>query len=175
MHITKTTLFTSLTTLTLASAVVAHDGRRFQIEVVDEGTGPQLRAQGYNSNDRPVDPAGPRPYYNALHDHFQFLGSGVYTKSLPGYDMGQGSDVLAGFDMTWEFIGLSKWEGVDQFIDPNNMGRVIGEPVPDLVSLDVGQTIVAGFGGQTVSPGESLLIVDDYDGLTFVDTDGKSQ
>ena len=153
-----------------AATADAHDGRRFQIEVVDN----QLRAQGVNSNARPIDPAGPRPYFNALHDHFADLGNGTFVAGLPGYDMGLGSDALVGDQVTWTLTGASKWEGVDALIDPDNMGRVIGTPDVDLVPLSAGEAISVSYDGDVIDTATlgGFTFVDDYDGRVRVNDDG---
>ncbi len=175
MNFLNITLVATAATIVIANAANAHGGRRFQIEVADDASVPTLRAQGVNTVGVPIDPAGPRPYYNAIHDHFSNIGGDTYLSTLPGYDMGVGTEVLDGHDVTWTLVNAFKWENVDDFIDPTT-GQVNGSPTPNFVPLADGQGITVSNNAETVStsmPGV-LNLVNDYDGNVGVDSDGIS-
>ncbi|MEM6853530.1 MAG: PEP-CTERM sorting domain-containing protein [Planctomycetota bacterium] len=168
---------------------MGHEGRRFQIEVRDN----QLVAQGVNSLELPVDPAGIRPYDNAIHGHWSNATSTVATSTLPGYDAGFGSDTfLTGQDVFLTLTGVSKWTNVTQnLVDPtammdpslaNPMAPVIaGAQVKpgttlDLQPLDPGEAISLKFGTDVISTDDlgtgnnlTLNIIDDFDGLLALD------
>ncbi|MEM1208518.1 MAG: PEP-CTERM sorting domain-containing protein [Planctomycetota bacterium] len=92
--------------LFVAGSSVAHDGRRFEIKVVDD----QLVAHGYISGVDPTDDGGGliRPYYNAVHAHWEPGLTGA-TQTLPGFDLLDGADALDGYDVTYTLTGASQW------------------------------------------------------------------
>lgn len=168
---------------------MGHEGRRFQIEVRDN----QLVAQGVNSLDVPIDPAGIRPYANAIHGHWNNATSNVATSTLPGYDAGFGSDTfLSGQDVFLTLIGVSKWTNVLQnlvapnaMMDPNlsnPMAPVIaGAQVKagttlDLQPLDASEAISLKFGTEVISTDDlgtsnnrTLTMINNFDGLLALD------
>ena len=160
-----------IASVSLESKVQAHNGRRFEI-VIDNN---QLFAQGYLSGSDPDDDGGGvvRPYYNALHDHFDNRKSGLGAiASLPGFDLFETSGLL-GFDLSLSLTGAGKWT------DPmNNMhgggghGSHMGTPV--LSPLDPNETIYVGFGNQDTDTDllGSLLLVDNIAGpISDIDLD----
>ena len=100
----------------LATEVNGHDGRRLEVIVVDD----QLAVHGYNSGG--VDQGGnPRTYYNAMHDDWQNIASGIVaaTADLPGFDVfnatdsivgGGSADRLQGAELTLTLHGAVKWD-----------------------------------------------------------------
>lgn len=101
------------TALTLATALagpaLAHDGRRFEVQVKDG----KLVAQGYISGFNPIDDGNGivRDYYNAIHAHWTDLtGPGIEQSraTLPGFDVDNQSNLLG--DELWLTItGIKKW------------------------------------------------------------------
>ncbi|MEM7681804.1 MAG: PEP-CTERM sorting domain-containing protein [Planctomycetota bacterium] len=195
-----------VTALTLAPAcavawpaphALAHDGRRFQIEVSDTG---QLRAQGVNTQDAVIapmgtpiniDPAGYRAYRNANHGHWT-NPDGVTTlvpgSTLPGYDMGAGAQALAGHDVTWTFQAAYKWSNVSAVLVPNPDFALPMLPafvpdgtVPVFEPLAAEEEIQLGFINpetlvfsslSTDTPGASIQLIDDFDGAVSFDPSG---
>ncbi|MEM7756190.1 MAG: PEP-CTERM sorting domain-containing protein [Planctomycetota bacterium] len=103
MKMMTTGLVSVLVAGSLVSVASAHDGRRLEIQVVND----QIVTQGYNSAG--VDDGGGvvRPYYNAIHGHWSNLGGSAFA-TLPGFDVFAGSE-LAGFDVDIELVGAQKW------------------------------------------------------------------
>lgn len=178
--------FSLAAALGLAAALpaAAHDGRRFEIEVVDN----QLTTRGVNTvtgfgpdGTTVIDPAGRRPYRNAIHSHWDPIvtpsGSVVFT-DLPGYDAGAGAEVLATHDVFLTLTGVSKWTDVsDDFVGSTPM--ITPGTVPDLQPLDAGESITVGFGGASVSTDDlgtanptTLELITDFDGLVTFGPDG---
>lgn len=172
----------------IALPAFAHDGRRFQIEVRDN----VLRAQGANSNGVPMDPAGLRGYYNAIHGHWSNL-TNPPTADLPGYDAGFGAGALASYDVFLTITGARKWINVsDSLVDPNATGdmstiiagaQVKPNTVPDLQVLDSGESLeinFGGIGGETVTTADlgvggadlTLKIIDAFDGKLQIGSNG---
>ena len=180
-----------LAAATLAAAAVpaaAHDGRRFQVEVANG----RLQARGANSADAPIDPAGLRPYTNAIHGHWDQIGSSV-TAGLPGYDAGAGSLALTGHDVTLTLTGVSKWTGVSaNLVDPDATGGtaelIAGTQVKpgttaNFRPLDGNETIainIGGAAGVTVSSADlnnpaarlDLPLITGFDGRLAFDENG---
>lgn len=113
------------------STVLAHDGRRFAV-VIDDG---QLAARGYISTDPAANDQGgnPRPYFNALHDHWDNIST-VATTDLPGFGVlpvdeaaehgvASSAAALAGSDLTLTLVGAYKWT------TPSAGGSVSLEPL----------------------------------------------
>ena len=128
--LTAVAILVSLTTYTQA-----HDGRRFDIIVVDG----QLAAQGYLSGTDPTDDGGGviRPYFNAIHGHFNPSVGSTFFATLPGFDLfDDTADLLRGADLSLELLSASKWEN-----------PVVGT-TPFLVGLDATETIGVGFDTQ---------------------------
>lgn len=119
------------------SPAFGHSGRRFEI-LVNEG---QLVAQGYITPGQPDDGGGLiRPYYNAIHGHWENLGGSAFA-DLPGFDIFTPGS-LAGHDVTLELLGASKWVSPPTMPSPGT--------IPNLVPLDVGEVIEVGIGIDTV-------------------------
>jgi len=118
-----------------ATPALAHDGRRFEIQIFDG----QLVAQGYITDG--IDDGGGvvRPYLNTIHGHFENKTSNFATADLPGYDILGNADALIGYSLIWEPIAFSKWT------TPDTTGPV------SLTPLDAGETIEVVFGGSGVS------------------------
>ncbi len=150
MTLTRITLAGALVG-SLASATHAHDGRRFEILVVDN----QLAARGYHSGGVDDGAGVQRPYYNALHDHWSWNPApGVVAASadLPGFDLITPGP-LTGFDISAMLIDAYRWVGPP-------MSPPAGT-VPTFEALGVGQDVFASFGGDVIStaaPGTLTLV-----------------
>lgn len=124
-------------TAVLASAALAHDGRRFEIKVVDG----KLVAHGYISDGVNDGGGVVRPYYNAIHGHWANLG-GAATADLPGFDLFGGGE-LTGHSLTLEVVGARKWVSPPMMLN--------WTVVPMLVPMDAGETIFVSLGFESVS------------------------
>lgn len=141
----------------------AHDGRRFEVKVVDN----QLVAHGYNSSG--VDDGGGviRPYYNALHGHWEnnpTPGVTAASADLPGYDVFDNAEPLVGHDLVWTLTGARKWSS------PMDGGPVV------LENLGPTEEIFVTFGTSTVSTGAtfglgSLTLLNPFAGSNGGDLD----
>jgi hypothetical protein len=133
-------IITTITTLTLAAGLAsAHDGRRYEVLLVDN----QLHARGYNSSGIDDGAGVNRPYYNAMHDHWSSLGAGLgATSDLPGFDLFEPGD-LAGHSLFIELVGAAKWENPPHMPVPGS--------APTLSPLEAGEEIFVSFGLETVS------------------------
>jgi len=172
----------------IALPAPAHDGRRFQIEVRDN----QLRAQGVNSAGVPIDPAGLRNYFNAIHGHWSNLTS-PQLADLPGYDAGFGTTALSDFDVYLTITGATKWTSVsDNLVDPDASGStqniIAGGQIKPGTTLDLQplaaneslQVNIGGAGGETVSTvdlggggaGLTITLIDNFDGKLLIGPDG---
>jgi hypothetical protein len=126
-----------------AANLGAHEGRRLDITVINN----QLYAQGYLSGDSPTDDGGGfvRPYYNAIHGHFNNVGSSGAIATLPGFDIRTPQqDGLIGFDMTLALLGGGKWAGAPAQ-DGSGIDQDFGAPV--LSSLTASETMFLGLNG----------------------------
>jgi len=136
----------------------AHPGRRFEVVVVNG----QLAVHGYISTGPSDDDDGgnPRPYFNALHDHWLNFPGAVEaaTAELPSFDVyspndsfvGAGSaETLQGADLTLTLQNAFKWtspatsgpvllEQLDAAVDPViTIERTIGA-VTESISTESG-------------------------------------
>ena len=120
--------------------VLAHDGRRLDIQVINN----QIFAQGYLSNFVETETVNEEPVrekYNVIHDHFlNFDDGGVAT--LPGFDI-TNAEPLIGNSVTLELLEVTKWTppARDDTFPNQDFGT------PDLVSLTDGETLSIGFPG----------------------------
>ena len=133
----KTQLIAALSIATATSAL-AHDGRRLEIQVINN----QLWAQGYISAGQPDDGAGMvRPYLNTIHGHWSDNPSPVVAASatLPGFDLLAGG-ALTGFDIDLTIDGARKWVGPDAMPMPGT--------IPDLVASE---EFFVSYGGDSIS------------------------
>ncbi|MEL7087993.1 MAG: hypothetical protein AAGL98_06060, partial [Planctomycetota bacterium] len=157
----------------------AHDGRRFEIEVVDG----QLAARGVNTitNIGPdgatvIDPAGPRPYYNAIHGHWGTLsstGGTVVFTDLPGFDAGRGTEDLETYDVLLTLTGVQKWTNVsDDFAGATPM--ITPGTVPNFEPLAADEVITFGIGGQSIDTETlgTVTLIAGFDGLVTFGPDG---
>ena len=139
----KTILTAVVILVSLNTFVRAHDGRRFDITVVDG----QLAAQGYLSGADPTDDGGGiiRPYFNAIHGHFNASVGSTFFATLPGFDLfGETASLLTGADLSLELLSASKWEN-----------PALGT-TPTLVGLDATEIIGIGYDIQPSIDSESL-------------------
>lgn len=85
----------------VSSLTFAHGGRRFGVK----GLGDKLFAQGYDRVGNDDGGGGVRPYFNAMHDHFNDL-TGASTADLPGFDLLDEADEMNGFDLdpTYDYL-----------------------------------------------------------------------
>lgn len=121
----------------------AHDGRRFEVKVLEN----QLLGHGYISDG--VDDGGGvvRPYYNALHGHWEnnpTPGVTAASADLPGYDVLDAADPLIGYDLVWTLTGARKWSN-----------PVVGGPIV-FEDLALEEEIFVTFGNSTVSTGPTF-------------------
>lgn len=159
-------VFTFLLALMLSTPVLAHDGRRFEVQVIDN----QLVAQGYISGQGATDDGGGliRPYTNAIHGHFSNsqLQPSYATATLPGYNVLDDADPLTGFDLTMTIIGFQKWSS------PAMSGPV------HLTSLDNDEIMAVNYGGVsvlsttfgTIGP-DAFTLVNSFNGTDAGDLD----
>ena len=175
-------IFAGLGLKTLA----AHDGRRFDITVIDN----QLYAQGYLSN--PVagsDDGGGlvRPYFNAVHSHFSNSNSGSNAfADLPGFDIRvSNARELQGHDLVLTLIGSGKW---DSPIPQDGSGLAQDFGVPNLTGLASGETLFVSNATELVDTstlgsitlaqnitGDVLDIDPDYDCLLYTSPSPRDQ
>lgn len=163
-------LFRFLLTVTLMFALsmpaLAHDGRRFEVQVIDN----QLVAQGYISGSGALDDGGGliRPYVNAIHGHFSNseLQPNYATSTLPGYNVLDDAAALTGFDLTMTITGFQKWSS------PAMSGPV------NLTGLDNDETMAVNFGGVAVlsttygtTGPDSFTLVSNFNGTDAGDLD----
>ncbi|MBI1337092.1 MAG: PEP-CTERM sorting domain-containing protein [Phycisphaera sp.] len=121
---TKSATFVGVLFLVVGSAL-AHDGRRFEVQVING----QLYAQGYISGTTPVDDGNGivRPYLNAVHAHWAGSPS---SADLPGYDIEHQED-LEGYTLNYTVTGGTRWNIVNnptsvlEALDPTEMLQVI--------------------------------------------------
>lgn len=107
----------------------AHPGRRLEVMVINN----QLFAQGYITAGEPDDGGGnPRPYYNAIHGHWEDVATDVSIADLPGFDLFTPGP-LAGFDLTLELLDATKWVNPPMMPTPGTN--------PMLVELEESETI----------------------------------
>lgn len=153
-----TTLLTGLATLPFCAPVLAHDGRRFEIKVVDN----QLVAHGYISDG--VDDGGGvmRPYFNAIHGHFENKTNNFATADLPSFDVLDDADALIGHDLVMTITGFRKWSS------PDTTGPV------NLTPLDADESMEVVFGGESVAssgPLDPLTLLGNFNGSNGSDLD----
>ena len=140
---TKTILIAVAILVSLTTFVQAHDGRRFDVIVV----GGQLRAQGYLSGVNPIDDGGGviRPYFNAIHGHFNPSIGSTYFATLPGFDLfDDTAELLRDADLSIELLSALKWET-----------PIVGT-TPLLAELDATEIIGVGFDTQSSIDSENL-------------------
>jgi hypothetical protein len=142
---------TTIAFLTPMTAL-AHDGRRFELQIHND----KIYAQGYLSGDKPNDDGGGiiRPYVNSMHSHWSNNIVPVVNSAsgtLPGFDLFE-STPLDGHELTITLNASSKW--VNPPITP------LPGTVPDLVPLEAGDKIVISRGNprtNTDFPGSFVL------------------
>ena len=126
--------------LVVSAIAHAHDGRRFEIRVVDG----QLVAQGVNTGAADGAPAT-RPYASVIHDHWQNspLGLEIAIATLPGFDVPAPTDpLLVGQPLFLTLIGVRQWA------NPPVMPSA--GIVPQLSLLSGGETVSITAGGMTI-------------------------
>lgn len=122
--------FAALAVIAVTQTASAHQGRRFDVQVIDN----QLFAQGYLSPGFAPDGGGnPRPYFNAIHGHWSNLTTNVAQATLPSFDV-LTAGPLESYNLTLELLGSSKWEN-----PPMDLTGV----VPNLVPLSPSEKIAA--------------------------------
>lgn len=148
-----------LLNIAAASCALAHDGRRFEVKVIDG----KIVAHGYVSNG--VDDGGGviRPYYNALHGHWENNPSPAITAAsadLPGFDILDEADELIGHDLTYQLLGGKKWTS------PVEGGPVVLE---DLAPSEI--FVTYGFDTLSTASGGSLTLLSIFNGSNGDDLD----
>ena len=147
--------FAVVAVLKLAAIADAHGGRRFSILVIDD----KLYAQGYLS-EIPDDGAGiERPYFNAIHGHFEnsLIPSNQSAEAtLPSYDIFEDTAMtLNGADVFLELLSAVKWENpTPQDTSLEGMARLqqdfeIPEMLPGLGPND--EPIFIGYEDEVIS------------------------
>lgn len=146
--------------LLVTGSCFAHDGRRFEIKVVDD----QLVAHGYISGDNPTDDGGGlvRDYYNAIHAHW-INGLSSASQTLPGFDILDEADALEGYDVTYTLTGASQWTLPAGGHDHGHIHL-----------MEAAETLGVSYNGTllTTDVGGSHLLVDQWDGLVGPGSDG---
>lgn len=114
----------------LACPAAAHDGRRFDVQVVQG----KLVAQGVNTSDVGDGRPAVRPYLNSIHDHWRDVPSlDIATAFLPEFDVRQSVGQLVDYQLELEWKNARKW------VDPPKMP--LSDTNVNLVPLDVGELI----------------------------------
>jgi len=164
--------FAVAATLKLVVSVEAHNGRRFDILVIDD----KLYAQGYLSGANPTDDGGDivRPYFNAIHSHFEnHLNPNTQSAeaTLPSFDIfAPAAEQLDGADVYLEFLNVLKWEDPTpqdtSLVDEMRLRQDfdIPEVLPGLGTDD--QPIFVGFEDEVLNSGVggSLTLASDLNG-----------
>ena len=149
---TTNTLATVLLSATFAAPALAHGGRRFEVQVDDQG---QLIAQGVNTGSNDGAPAT-RPYINAIHGHWTNSAAGTNAfADLPSFDLFAPPPEPEGADLTLTLNDAYKW------VAPPMMPAV--GTAPDFEQLGTGETIYLSFATTTLDTdhlGESLALLD---------------
>ncbi|MEM9413855.1 MAG: PEP-CTERM sorting domain-containing protein [Planctomycetota bacterium] len=149
------TLTISLLTVVLSLPALAHDGRRFEVQINSEG---QLIAQGVNTG---ADDGAPaiRPYLNAIHGHWiNFPSLGGAAANLPGFDLFNPTEALEGASLTLTLDNAFRWTA------PPPMPPADATPVFE--PLDASESIIISYGGSA----GSTLSTDSFGGsLTLLD------
>lgn len=159
-------IFTALFTALLAGPAAAHDGRRFDVQVIDD----KLVAQGYISGSNPTDDGNGvvRDYYNAIHGHWESIGNTLSRSTLPGFDVDQEGD-LSGDELWLTVTGVKKWSdapfddyatgGHHHGVAPQHSGAHHGGPVhPDFMPVPADEWVQVGFNGNPLTTDTPLLI-----------------
>ena len=122
--------------LLAASVTMGHgNGRLFDIAVVDG----KLVAQGYNTGGFDgLDSI--RPYFNSIHDHFNFIGTETHplgVTNYPSWDIGvlPAADIspLIGYELSIELVGSGKWVNIPP---QDGTGAAQDFGAPELVQFD---------------------------------------
>lgn len=125
--------------LAAASTAIAHEGRRFVIQVVDN----QIVVQGHITTGVDDGAGVERPYFNSLHDNWQNNPSFPAASAwLPGFDLFTPGPLLGG-NLSLTLIGGSKW--VNPPASPKS------GTIPDFQALSPSDEIFVGFDGEFVS------------------------
>lgn len=100
-------LLTALAVIALCTPAFAHEGRRFEVKVIDG----KLYAHGFNTQGVDDGAGVQRSYFNALHDHFDNSETlTVFASSAqPSYDIGPDATELIGYNLQWTATGFMKW------------------------------------------------------------------
>jgi hypothetical protein len=143
-----------------AAPALAHSGRNFAVQLVDDGSGgQQLRLQGFNTTgpEMGVDPAG-RQYYGAVHDHFDFLSGGGAEAEQPGFLVSASLTELLGESLSLQIIGAQKW------VVDRNVILMPGSPML-AAGIDADDIVLQG-----LTPGETIVINSVRETGQFADT-----
>ncbi|MGB0766345.1 MAG: PEP-CTERM sorting domain-containing protein [Phycisphaeraceae bacterium] len=154
---------TALLIVGMALPAAAHDGRRFEVKVVDN----RIVAHGYISGAGAIDDGGGlvRAYYNALHGHFDNITESLALADLPGFDLDDEADALIGYDLIWTATGFHRWAS------PTTSGPVelVGMPRDEVIEVKLGEVSV--FSDALESGPTSLTLLSDFDGDNGLDLD----
>ena len=174
MNSLNLTLLTTLLLVAQVTETYGHDGRRFEVVVVDG----QLAVQGHVSTSPTADDQGgnPRHYYNALHDHWENnLIAPAATTDLPGFDVydagssfvGNGAAAeLAGADLTLTLQDTFKWTSPATSGPVNLTPLSVDDPV-----ISIQRTIGSNTETIDTSTGGSLKLTEDIPATGAQDLD----
>lgn len=120
-----------LLVLGLSELANGHDGRRFEVQVVDN----RIVAQGVNTG---ADDGAPvtRPYANAIHDHWHnspVVGVESALATLPGFDVPSSSNALWSQPLYLTLQSVTKW------VSPPMMPAA--GTIPQLTHLSTGELV----------------------------------
>lgn len=149
--------------LLLVGGADAHSGRRLAVVVLNG----QLAAHGYNTgaSDGQVSP---RPYYNAIHGHWNNSPAGpqVATATLPGFDVfgpnsvgvvgvAPSAGLLAGESLTLTLLSAGTWTPPTSPISHGNFGPISIVPLTAVNAVEIehqGQAYLTSDPGQISFP-----------------------
>lgn len=166
----KINALTLLTVGITTASAYAHDGRRFDVQVVDN----QLVALGYISGNNPADDGNGlvRSYYNALHGHWENIGTIASRADLPGFDI-NGQSSLIGDELWLEMTAIKKWSnapfadfahshghGHGQHNMPKHDGRSSGTATPKFLTIPTDESIDVRFNGVSLDLGSPIRLDD---------------
>ncbi len=140
-------------TLFMSLPVLAHDGRRFEVQVIEN----QLWARGYVGG--PDDGGGNiRPYFNSLHDHWTNAPGDKQEAlaNLPAWDV-HDTDPLLNHQVSLTLVNSFKWQSPPLMPAPGT--------VPQLDPLAFDDVVTIQYEGQTIdtnNPG-TIILIDNVD------------
>ena len=166
MRFATTLAFVLSISLAIGQPTSGHDGRRFEVQVVDN----QIVAQGVNTgtNDGAPDT---RPYPNAIHDHWQnsLVGSDSAMATLPGFDIPSSATPLWSQPFYLTLNSVTKWVSPPMMPSVGTIPQLTPLPAGELVEVTIdastySQTIDSdSLGTILLSPSVSIFGISDLD------------